>query len=379
MHLFIPGPAGADPRVLEALSGPIRPHYGPEFVAAYNLCRERVKRAMRTDNDVYLIVGPGTAALDAAMASALPDGARVLVATNGLFSLRLAAMAEAHRAQVEVLEFAPGEPVDAERVIERMRREPRPAAVAWVHHETSTGVLNPVEPITRACRELGVLSIIDAISSLGGVELEVDAWGVDFCVSVPNKVLAAEPGLALISVSAEGWAAIDSNPDTRAWYYDLRTWRRFDVDWAGWHPYPTTVPSGVLDALSTSLELLLDEGLERRIANTRQAAERVRATLRDMGFSMFVPDEHASPITTAVHAHPGFAVPELVTALRERYGIYISGGLGDLATRIFRIGHMGSAIDPAENDLLLGALGELMHERGLVLQEESAGVEGATP
>ncbi len=377
MHLFIPGPAGADPKVLEALGGPIRPHYGAEFVAAYNLCRDRLRRLLRTDNDLYLIVGPGTAALDAAMASILPDGARVLVAANGLFGHRLASMARAHRSQVEVLEFAPGEPIDAERVIERMRREPRPAAVVWVHHETSTGVLNPVEPIARAGRELGVLSIIDAISSLGGTELDVGGWGVDICVSVPNKVLAAAPGLAPISVSPQAWAAIDANPDTRGWYLDLRTWRQYDANWADWHPYPTTVPGGVLDALNTTLEQILEEGLERRIERTWQAADRVRAALRGMGFSMFVPDEYASPITTAVHAHPELPVPELVDTLRSRYGIYISGGLGDMATGIFRIGHMGTAIESAENDLLLAAFEEIMQERGLVLQEQSAGIEGA--
>jgi len=376
-HLFIPGPAGATAAVLEALSRPIRPHYGPEFVASYNLCRSRLRRIFRTENDLYLMVGPGTGALDAAFASALPDGARVLVPTNGLFGQRIAGMAQAHRARVERIEFAPGEPIDAERIVDHLRQDPGFDAVAWVHHETSTGVLNPVEPISLACREVGALSIIDAISSLGGVELDVDGWGIDLCVAVPNKVIAAEPGLAPITVSAQAWSAIDANPDSRGWYYDLRTWRRYDQEWSDWHPYPTTVPSGVLDALNVAVEELLDEGLEMRIARTREAQQTVRAGLRAMGFSMFVADEHASPITTAVHAHPDLSVPELVTTLRDRYGIYISGGLGDLATRIFRVGHMGTAIQPAENELLLGAIGEIMQERDLLLQEHGAGVEGA--
>lgn len=375
IHLFIPGPAGAAPEVLEALGAPLRPHYGADFVADYNLCRERLRRVFRTTNDLYLIVGPGTGALDAAMASALPDGAHVLVATNGLFGARLAEMARAHRAQVEVMEFGVREPIDADRVVERLRREPRLSAVAWVHHETATGVLNPVEPIARAGRELGVLSIIDAISSLGGTELDVDGWGVDLCVGVPNKVLAAGPGLAPISVSPEAWAAIDNNPDTRGWYYDLRTWRTYDNAWKGWHPYPTTVPSGVLDALNVSLEQLLSEGLECRIERTRQTARRVREALRGMGFSMFVSDAHASPITTAVHAHPDLPVPALLDALREQYGIYISGGLGELATKIFRIGHMGTATEASENDLLLAAFEEILTARrvasqpGMALQE----------
>ncbi len=375
VHLFIPGPAGADPEVLEALSAPIRPHYGPEFVAAYNLARERTKRLFRTDGDLFLFVGPGTAALDAAMASALPDGSRVLVVVNGLFSQRLGQMAKAHRAEIDVIEYAPGEPIDPDQVIGRLRAGPGYDAITLVQHETSTGVLNPIGPVTRAAREAGVLSFVDAISSAGGVELEVDAWGIDFCVAVPNKILAAEPGLASVSVSRQAWAAIDANPDTRGWYFDLRTWRRYDLEWADWHPYPTTIPTGVLDALNVALGKILEEGVQGRIERTRRSADKVRAALREMGFSMFVPDEYASPLTTAVHARADLPVAELISGLEQRHGIYISAGLGALRHKIFRIGHMGSAIEEGETDLLLAAIDEALRLGGGTLKEESAGVE----
>lgn len=375
-HLFIPGPAGADPEVLAAMGAPIRPHYGPEFVAEYNTCRERMRQVFRTSNDLFLIVGPGTAGLDAAMASALPDGARVLVPGNGWFGTRMAEMCRAHRAQVDCMEFPADQPIDAAAVIERMHAT-RPAAVAWVHHETATGVLNPVEPIARAARSGGVLSVIDAVSSLAGTPLEVDDWCVDLCVSVSNKGLAAQPGLAAISVSSQAWAAIDANPDQRSWYLDLRTWRRYDREWADWHPFPTTVPSGVLGALNVSLRQILQEGLDRRIERTREAARRVRAGLREMGFEMFVDDAWASPITTAVKGHADLPPAELIATLRDRYGIYISGGLDSLRGKIFRIGHMGRGIEPEEVELLLGAIRELMAERG-ALRAENAGLKGAS-
>lgn len=375
VHLFIPGPAGADPEVQAELGQPIRPHYGPDFVAAYNRCRDRFRQVFRTDNDLFLIVGPGTAALDAALASALPDDARVLVPMNGWFGERMAEMCLAHRARVERMEFPEGEPIDAEAVVARLRQDGDYDAVAWVHHETSTGVLNPVEAISKAARATGTLSIIDAVSSLGGAPLEVDEWQVDLCVSVANKAIAANPGLAAITVSPQAWKAIDANPGTRSWYLDLRTWRRYDSEWAAWHPYPTTVSSNQVDALSLALEKILDEGLDHRLERTADAARRVRQGLRDLGFTMFAPDACASPITTAVNAHPALPPAELIDELRARHGIYISGGLDELAGKIFRIGHMGTAIDDGEIDLLLDSVAGILRRRGL-LQTQSAGVEG---
>jgi len=374
-HLFIPGPATAEPEVLEALAEPIRPHYGPGFVADYNDCRERFKQVLRTQNDLFLIVGPGTAALDAAFGSALPDGARALVPANGLFGARVAEMLRANRCEVEEMQFELGQPIDSDQVAERLR-EGEFDVVAWVHHETSTGVLNPVEPICRVAHETDTLTIIDAISSLAGTELAVDDWGVDLCVSVANKGLAAPPGLSAISVSERAWAAIDRNPHTRGWYLDLRTWRRYDGDWADWHPYPTTVPTGILAAVNTSLRMILAEGLDSRIVRTRDAASRVREGLRELGFRMFVDDDFASPITTAVYPHVDFPVGEMIVALREQHGIYISGGLGALSGKIFRVGHMGRAIEQEETDLLLDTIASLL--AGRQAQKESAGVEGAS-
>ena len=178
-------------------------------------------------------------------------------------------------------------------------------------------------------------------------------------------------------MSERGWAAIDNNPDTRGWYLDLRTWRRYDREWADWHPYPTTVPSGILAALDTSLRQILAEGLDERIVRTREAASRVREGLRNMGFEMFVDDEHASPITTSAYPHPGLPVGQMIADLRDRHSIYISGGLGPLAGKIFRIGHMGRAIERSETDLLLEAISGLLEERATQQERAGAGVEGA--
>ena len=194
IHLFIPGPAAAEPSVLAAAGQPIRPHYGDEFVADFDRCRRQLKRVFRTSNDLYLLPGSGTAALEAAITSVLVEGSPVLVLRKGL---------------------------------------------------------------------------------------------------------AAPPGLAPVTVSPQAWDAIEASGDPRAWLFDLRTYRRHERDWAHWHPYSTTMPTGLLMALNVSLELIFEEGLEQRIARTRAPAGRVRQGLRDLGFSMLCDDEHASPITTS--------------------------------------------------------------------------------
>ncbi len=369
LHLFIPGPAGSTPEVVKATGRPIVPHYGPKFVADYNRCIDLFKVVFQTGNDVFLIIGPGTASLDAALSSALPDGARVLAPTSGWFGDRLAEMCRAHRAEVDLVEFPRGRAIDPDEVRRRLESADQPYdAVAWVHHETSTGVLNPVEPVAAAAREHGALTIIDAVASVGGVDLPVDAWGVDLCVTVANKCLAAPPGISAISVSPRAWEVIDANPSSRSWYLDLRTWRQYREDWTAWHPYPTTVASNVIAAINTSIEQLLEEGLDVRIRRTAEAAAAVRSGLRGMGFEMFVDDDVASPVTTSVHAHPDLPPADLVSYLVER-SIFISGGLADLTGKIFRIGHMGTAIDRGEVELLLGEIENALRHAGVAVPE----------
>jgi len=369
LHLFIPGPAGSTPEVVEATGRPIVPHYGPKFVADYNRCIDLFKVVFQTGNDVFLIIGPGTASLDAALSSALPDGARVLAPTSGWFGDRLAEMCRAHRAEVDLVEFPRGRAIDPDEVRRRLESADQPYdAVAWVHHETSTGVLNPVEPVAAAAREHGALTIIDAVASVGGVDLPVDAWGVDLCVTVANKCLASPPGISAISVSPRAWEVIDANPSSRSWYLDLRTWRQYREDWTAWHPYPTTVASNVIAAINTSIEQLLEEGLDVRIRRTAEAAAAVRSGLRGMGFEMFVDDDVASPVTTSVHAHPDLPPADLVSYLVER-SIFISGGLADLVGKIFRIGHMGTAIDRGEVELLLGEIENALRHAGVTVPE----------
>lgn len=369
IHLFIPGPAGISPGVREAAAGPVEPHYGADFVAAYNHCIELLQRVFQTEHELFLIVGPGTAALDAALGSTLPEESRVLVPANGWFAERLGEMVAASGARVDFMEFPVGGALDVDAIVSRIGSGGRYDAVAWVHHETSTGVLNPVEPIAAAAREQGALSLVDAIASLGGADLPVDRWGVDLCVSVSNKCLAAPPGIAPLSVSPAAWQAVESCRAHRGWYQDLRNWRWYRENWADWHPYPTTVPTGVIRSLVVAAEEILEEGLDRHLERTADAARATRAGLRNLGFEMFCDDDIASPVTTSVRAHPELPTTELLAYLRDAHGIFVSGGIGELRGKIFRVGHMGTSVLRDSVEMLLNAIEEALRLKGVDVEE----------
>jgi alanine-glyoxylate transaminase/serine-glyoxylate transaminase/serine-pyruvate transaminase len=254
----------------------------------------------------------------------------------------MATIAEANGLEVDRVTVAWGRPLDLGSITARLRAR-RPDALAVVHHETSTGVLNPLPEIADLARRWGLPLVVDAVSSLGGVELPVDEWGIDLCVSVANKCLAAPPGLALLSVSARAWERIRANPARRGWYLDLHTWQQYAREWAGWHPYPTTLPTSNIMALRISLQRILKEGLPAYQARHRGAARRVREGLQALGFPLFIEEAWASPIITAVSAYPGSTPEDFAAFLKDRHAILIGGGMGPLTGKICRVGHMGRA------------------------------------
>jgi len=340
--LMIPGPVDVEPEVLAAMGQPVPAHYGPDWIEIYQGVIADLKAVFQTENDVLLMPGPGSAGLDAALGSLLPPGSRALIPTNGFFGERLATIAQANGLEVERVTFEWGKPLDL-RTVEARLRTGKMDALAVVHHETSTGILNPLQEIAALARKYEVPLVVDAVSSLGGVDLPVDEWGIDLCVSVANKCLAAPPGVALLSVSQRAWELIEANPARRGWYLNLRTWLQYARDWAGWHPYPTTLPTNNILALQASLRHILAEGLAAYQAHHRTAAERVREGLRRLGFPLFVQEPLAAPIITVVGPYPGRTPEEFAAFLKSEHGILISGGIGPLRGKINRVGHMGRA------------------------------------
>jgi alanine-glyoxylate transaminase / serine-glyoxylate transaminase / serine-pyruvate transaminase len=359
--LLIPGPVSVSPDVLSVLGRPVSAHYGEDWVETYRELTASLAELFRTAGDVVLLFGPGTAALEMCLASGLAPGDEVLVATNGRFGERPADVARALDLTVHPITAAPLGAIRPEQVALAVREHPRARAFAVVHHETSLGLLNPVEELCQVAAGHGLLTIVDAVASLGGVPLEMDAWGIDLCAGVGNKCLGAPAGIAPIAVGPRGWAAVDDGRRKIAgWYLNLATWRRYGEMWADWHPSPTTVPSNALLALAAAVVEVRERGLEAHQAHFRRAAARVRDGLGELGFEMLVPDELASPVTTGVWALPGMDVRDYLAWLRDERGLRVGGGLGDLARRAFRVGHMGRAADPDVIDAYLRATAEYL-------------------
>jgi alanine-glyoxylate transaminase/serine-glyoxylate transaminase/serine-pyruvate transaminase len=342
--LFIPGPCDVDEDVLEAMHHPVRRSYGAKWLPIFSETQELLKQIFQTRNDLYIVLGPGSAGLDMALGSLLAAGEKVIVPHNGFFGERLASIAEYNGLNVVHVRTPVGRPLDPDDLRRTLAEHPDALLVALVHHETTTTVLNPLKDLAAVTRAAGRVLLVDAISSLGGTELPVDAWGIDVCVVASNKCLEAPPGLAIMSVGPRAWDLVGRHARTNhGWYLDLRTWRWYEKNWGSWHPTPVTMPTNNIMALRTSLLKIAKVGLEEHIAKHGRACRTVRAGLRKLGFELLVPDEFAAPTSTAARPRPEFTATELIQWLEAERGICIAGGIGELAGKIIRIGHLGKA------------------------------------
>lgn len=363
--LLTPGPVSLDDEVLEALAQPVRVHYGDDWARLLARVRAGLAAIFRTQGRVFLLYGPGTAALEMAIGSVLAPGDELLVPVNGRFAERIAEVASRLRLEVRTTTTPAGRPLDPQALADALRRYKRTRAVALVHHETMLGLVNPLEELCAAAREREALVVVDAVSSLGGVDLRMDAWGIDLCVSVANKCLAAPIGVAPLAASPRAWRAVtDGRRKSAGWYLNLETWHR-EEELRPWHPHPTTMPTSIVEALDVAVSRILALGLDAWQARHAAAARRVRDGLRALGFELLVDDAAASPVTTAVLVLPRMDVDRYIAWLRSAHGLRVAPGLGDLAGKIFRVGHMGRAAEPGIVDAYLAATAEYVEEQGL--------------
>lgn len=339
-ELRIPGPTPVPPSVLRAMARPMVNHRGPEFRIILERVEEGVRRLFDTRQFVAILTGSGTAGMEAALANLVSPGERILVLDGGVFGHRWAEMGQAFGCVVDRLEYPWHTGADPEALAEQLRRFPDTQAVFATHNESSTGVLNDIEALSRArLRALPeALFVVDSVSGLGGAPLRMDAWGIDAAVSASQKCLMAPPGLAFVAFSERAWERSARSRAAR-FYLDMAAHRRlFEKGQTPWTPAVS-----VVFAMEESLRLLHAEGAEARFARHRLMRDMARAGLEAAGFELMVEDRFASPTVTAARPPAGVDVEAVRKVAREELGVVFSGGQGKLAGRILRMGHMGYA------------------------------------
>lgn len=371
--LMGPGPSSVNPRVLQALALPTLGHLDAAFTGLMDETQERLRGVFGTRNPLTLAVpGTGSAGMEAAFVNAIQPGDRVLVGVNGFFGERMCEVARRCGAEVHRVEAPWGQTLDPEAVC-RTAQEVRPRVLAFVHAETSTGVLQPVEAIAAAAREVGALLLMDCVTSLGGgAPVRVDDWGVDIAYSGSQKCLSCPPGLAPVTFGERALAALDARQTpVQSFYLDLSLLRRY---WGPERLYHHTAPTNMFYALREALRLVDEEGLERRIERHRRHAEALWAGLEAMGMRLFVPREVRLPSLTTVWIPEGVEDLPIRQALLNEANLEIGGGLGDVKGKIWRIGLMGETSTPANVLNLLSWLERLLRRGGAKI---ASGLEAA--
>ena len=384
-QLRVPGPTPLPDAVREAGARQMINHRGPEFAALLTRCAEGLQRAMATTNDVVLLSASGTGGLEAAVVNTLSPGDPVLAVSIGSFGERFAKIAQAYGADVRRVTVEPGQAADPSAVasaLSDMHADGRPPkAVLLTHNETSTGVTNPIAELAGAIHQEApdALLLVDGISGVGAISFETDAWGLDVVVTGSQKSWMVPPGLAMVAVGERAWAAAERATMPR-FYFDLGAHREYAT--RGQTPWTPAI--GVVFALAVGLDLIEAEGYPAVFARHAACGAATRAGLEALGLRLFADPRHASDTVTAAHMPDGMEWKTFDADLRSR-GLVAAGGQGNLAGKLFRIGHLG---DVSLADILavmeileesLSALGRPVERGVAVAAAERAADEKKVP
>jgi alanine-glyoxylate transaminase/serine-glyoxylate transaminase/serine-pyruvate transaminase len=359
--LLGPGPSDVHPRVLQALSAHTIGHLDPVFLQIMDEIRQKLREVFRTKNEMTLAVsGTGSAGMETLFANLIERGEKVLICVNGVFGTRMVDVAERCGAIVERIDAPWGTVFNQDDVIAAIHRV-KPAAVAIVHAETSTGAHQPVDKIGAAIHAQGGLFMLDCVTSLGGAPLEIDAWNVDAAYSGTQKCLSCPPGLSPVTLSPRAVERLDRRKTrVQSWYLDLSMVRQY---WGQERAYHHTAPINMLYGLHEALGIVLEEGLEPRFARHRKAHEQLRAGLKELGIGYVSQEGHHLPMLNAVKIPDGVDDATVRRALLNDFNIEIGGGLGAFKGKAWRIGLMGHGASDANVKSVLSALGKVLSTR----------------
>ncbi len=356
--LLGPGPSMVDPRVLKVLSEQPVGHLDPELLKVMNEIQILLRLVFETNNEVTLAVpGTGSAAMETAMVNSIQPGDQVLIGVVGFFGNRMVEMAKIQGADVTVLQKPWGEIIHPAEVEAALRKK-RARIVGIVQAETSTGVLQPIKEIAQIVHQQGGILIVDSVTSLGGIPVEVDKNEIDICYSCSQKCLGSPSGFSPISFGPRAIQIVESRESPAAgWYLDIQRLRKY---WGPEHMYHHTASSPLVYALHESLRFIQEQGLSERIALHLKNARILWKGLEELGLSLFVPEPTRLPSLTTVRVPENVDDASIRKQLLEKYNIEISGGLGELKGKVWRIGLMGYSSRVENIQLLLSALKELL-------------------
>jgi len=335
-YLMTPGPTPVPPQVLSALALPIVHHRSPDFRPIYREALDRLKEVYRTSGEVLLYTASGTAGLESVVANLTSPGDRVVAVSAGYFGERWADIARAYGCDVEHIAYEWGETPSAEDLAARLAELGSASVVLVTQSETSTGVVCDVRAFATAAKESGALIAVDAISSLGAVPCETDAWGLDSVVAGSQKALMSPPGLMMVSGSDAAWRAREAATAPR-YYLDWERTREAQesLDAA------FTPAVSIVVGLNVALGLILERGLEAAFEEHVRLGRACREGVKAMGLELFSPDDDSSAVVTAVRVPEPIDGSQLLLDLRDRFGITLAPGQGPLKGKVFRIGHLG--------------------------------------
>lgn len=381
--LMGPGPSDVSPRVLEAMSRPTLGHLDPVFVAMMDEMKVLLKYAFMTSNDLTMPVSaPGSAGMETCFVNLVEPGDKVIICQNGVFGGRMKENVERCGGVAVMVQDDWGRAVDPQKLKDALKANPDTRVVAFVHAETSTGAQSDAKTLVEIAHKHGCLTIVDAVTSLGGTPLKVDEWKIDAIYSGTQKCLSCTPGLSPVSFSAQALEKV-KNRKTRvqSWFLDLNLVMAY---WGGAtkRAYHHTAPINSLYGLHEALVILQEEGLEKSWARHQKNHLALRAGLEAMGLKFVVPEAERLPQLNAISVPEGVDEAAVRAILLSDYGLEIGAGLGAMAGKVWRIGLMGHASNPRNVLLCLSALDDVLGrmkapvKRGVAVDEANKKLAG---
>ncbi len=361
--LMGPGPSDVANRVLQAMSSPCIGHLDPYFLAVMNECQELLRYAFNTQNALTIPVsGTGSAGMETCFVNLVEPGDEVLVCVNGVFGTRMCDIVGRLGGKLTRLDFPWGRAVDPAEVEKAVRQNP-PRILAVVHAETSTGARSDLAALSKIAKEAGALFLVDCVTSLGGMPVDIDANQVDAAYSGTQKCVSCPPGLSPLTMSQAALDKLESRKSpVVSWYLDMSMVGSY---WGNERKYHHTAPINMIYALREALRVISEEGLEDRFARHQKAHQALVAGVEAMGLSMLVPEGERLPMLNTITIPKGADDALVRSALLKDFGIEIGGGLGDLAGKVWRVGIMGTSCTECNVLLFLTTLETVLQAQGI--------------